>query len=85
MRANDVPMAPAVIGLILGPMSEQQFRRAVAISEGDLSVFVTRPISAALLAVAVAVLAAPRLLARWMPPRRRDVARSHCATRACHR
>ncbi len=68
MRANDVPMAPAVIGLILGPMSEQQFRRAVAIGEGDLSVFVTRPISAGLLAVAVAVLAAPRLLARWMPP-----------------
>ena len=69
MRANDVPLAPAVIGLILGPMSEQQFRRALAISEGDVSVFVTRPISAALLAVAVAVLAAPRLLARWMPPR----------------
>ena len=69
MRANDVPMAPAVIGLILGPMAEQQFRRAVAISEGDLSVFVTRPISAALLVVAVAVLAAPRTLARWMPPR----------------
>jgi putative tricarboxylic transport membrane protein len=69
MRANDVPMAPAVIGLILGPMSEQQFRRAVAISEGDLTVFVTRPISAVLLVVAVAVLAAPRILARWMPPR----------------
>jgi putative tricarboxylic transport membrane protein len=69
MRANDVPMAPAVIGLILGPMSEQQFRRAVAIGEGDLSVFVTRPISASLLIVAATVLAAPRLLARWMPPR----------------
>jgi putative tricarboxylic transport membrane protein len=50
-------------------MSEQQFRRAVAISEGDLTVFVTRPISAVLLVVAVAVLAAPRILARWMPPR----------------
>ncbi len=69
MRVHDVPLVPAVIGLILGPMAEQQFRRAVAISEGDLSVFVTRPISAALLVVAVAVLAAPRLLARWMPPR----------------
>jgi putative tricarboxylic transport membrane protein len=69
MRANDVPLAPAVIGLILGPMSEQQFRRAVAISEGDLSVFVTRPISGVLLVVAAVVLAAPRLLARWMPPR----------------
>jgi putative tricarboxylic transport membrane protein len=69
MRANDVPMAPAVVGLILGPMAEQQFRRAVSISEGDLSVFVTRPISAALLVLAVAVLAAPRILARWMTMR----------------
>ena len=69
MRANDVPLVPAVIGLILGPMSEQQFRRAVAISEGDLSVFLTRPISAALLVVALAVLVAPRLLERWIPPR----------------
>jgi putative tricarboxylic transport membrane protein len=69
MRANDVPLAPAVIGLILGPMSEQQFRRALAISEGDLTVFVTRPICVALLGAAVAMLAAPRLLARWMPPR----------------
>ena len=69
MRANDVPLAPAVIGLLLGPMSEQHFRRALAISEGDLSVFVTRPISAALLAVAVIVLAAPHFFARWMPPR----------------
>jgi len=50
-------------------MSEQQFRRALAISEGHLSVFVTRPISAALLVVALVVLAAPGLLARWMPPR----------------
>jgi putative tricarboxylic transport membrane protein len=69
MRANDVPLAPAVIGLILGPVSEQQFRRALAISEGHLSVFVTRPISAALLVVAFVVLTAPRLLTQWMPPR----------------
>ena len=48
MRVRDIPLVPAVIGLILGPLSEQQFRRAVAISEGDFSVFLTRPISAAL-------------------------------------
>ena len=69
MRANDVPMAPAVVGLILGPMAEQQFRRAVSISEGDLSVFVTRPISAALLVLAVVAVAAPRILARSMTMR----------------
>jgi putative tricarboxylic transport membrane protein len=71
MRAYHVPLVPAVIGLILGPLSEQQFRRATAISEGDLSVFLTRPISASLLLLAVAVLIVPRLLERWMPPRAR--------------
>jgi putative tricarboxylic transport membrane protein len=69
MRAYDVPLVPAVIGLILGPLSEQQFRRATAISEGDLSVFLTRPISATLLLLAAAFMLAPRLLERWMPPR----------------
>ena len=59
MRLLDVPLVPAVLGLVLGPMAEQQFRRAVAISEGDLTVFVTRPISGALLAAAVLVLIAP--------------------------
>jgi len=65
MRVLDVPLVPAVLGLVLGPMAEQQFRRAVAISEGDLSVFVTRPISAALLAAAALALLAPPLLKRW--------------------
>jgi putative tricarboxylic transport membrane protein len=68
MRVYDVPLVPAVLGLVLGPLSEQQFRRALAISEGDLSVFVRRPISAVLLAVAVAVLLGPGLLKRWLVP-----------------
>ena len=56
LRTLDVPLVPAVLGLVLGPMAEQQFRRAVAISEGDVSVFVTRPISAAFLLASVALL-----------------------------
>jgi putative tricarboxylic transport membrane protein len=60
MRRVDIPMAPAIIGMILGPMAEQQFRRALAISQGDPSVFLTRPISAFLLSLAVlAVVAVP--------------------------
>src|SRR5687767_13243155 len=55
MRAWDVPLVPAVLGLVLGPLSEQQFRRALAISEGDLTVFVSRPICATFLALAVLV------------------------------
>jgi putative tricarboxylic transport membrane protein len=59
MRVYNVPLVPAVLGLVLGPLAEQQFRRAVAISNGDVSVFFTRPISAVLLIVAALILAAP--------------------------
>ena len=59
MRIHDIPLAPAVLGLILGPMAEQHFRRAVAIAEGDYSVFLTRPLSASLLVAALLVLLAP--------------------------
>lgn len=59
MRIHDVPLVPAVLGLIMGPMAEQQFRRAVAISDGDLTVFATRPITATLLLVVLGDLVAP--------------------------
>jgi putative tricarboxylic transport membrane protein len=52
-------VAPAVIGLILGPLAETQFRRALAISQGDATIFFTRPITASLLALAALVLIAP--------------------------
>ncbi|MBL8386702.1 MAG: tripartite tricarboxylate transporter permease [Hydrogenophaga sp.] len=48
--------APLLLGLILGPMMEEYLRRALLISRGDWSVFVTRPLSASLLAVAVVLL-----------------------------
>jgi putative tricarboxylic transport membrane protein len=64
MRIYGVPLVPAVLGLVLGPLSELQFRRAMAISEGDLSVFVTRPISAALLLVAAMLLFGSRLVTK---------------------
>ena len=48
--------APLLLGLILGPMMEENLRRSMLLSRGDWSVFVTRPISAGLLAVAVLLL-----------------------------
>jgi TctA family transporter len=48
--------APLLLGFILGPMLEEHLRRAMIISRGDPTVFVTRPISAALLAFSVVVL-----------------------------
>ncbi len=64
MRVHDVPLVPAVLGLVLGPLAEMQCRRALAISEGDPSVFVTRPLCAVLLAVAAAALVVPPLVKR---------------------
>ena len=64
LRRFDFPVAPAVLGLILGPLAEQQARRALSISQGDWTVFVTRPISAAVLAAAVLALMAPRWFRR---------------------
>jgi putative tricarboxylic transport membrane protein len=64
MRRFDFPVAPVIVGMILGPMMENQFRRALAISQGDLSVFVTHPISATLLAIAAAVIVLPWVLRR---------------------
>ena len=48
--------APLLLGFVLGPMLEENLRRAMIISRGDPSVFVTRPISAGLMLVAVGVL-----------------------------
>ena len=62
MRRWDIPVAPAVIGLILGPLAETQFRRALSISQGDLSVFITQPISATVLAVSALLLVIPFFL-----------------------
>jgi putative tricarboxylic transport membrane protein len=53
-----VEPAPLVLGFVLGPMLEEHFRRSMLISSGDMTVFVTRPISAVLLAIAVVLLAA---------------------------
>ncbi|WP_119304937.1 tripartite tricarboxylate transporter permease [Dongia deserti] len=62
MRRFDFPVAPAIIGMILGPLAEQNFRRALSITQGDYTVFFTHPISATLLAIAALIIVAPFLL-----------------------
>jgi TctA family transporter len=48
--------APFLLGFVLGPLLEENLRRALIISRGDPTVFVTRPLSAVLLVLAVAAL-----------------------------
>lgn len=45
--------APLLLGLVLGPMMEENFRRALLLSRGNYSTFIDRPLSASLLAVAL--------------------------------
>jgi putative tricarboxylic transport membrane protein len=62
MRRWGIPVAPAVIGLILGPLAETQARRALAISQGSPAVFITQPISATILAISVLLLVVPLIV-----------------------
>ena len=65
----DFSMSPIVIGIILGPMAETNLRRSLVMSEGDYSVFVTRPICLSFLIIAVVTLflpiVGPKLWAWW--------------------
>ncbi|MBC7292740.1 MAG: hypothetical protein H5T84_01310, partial [Thermoleophilia bacterium] len=55
------PLPPLLLGLILGPMAESNFRRSLTMSHGDPMIFVTRPISLVLLILAVGMALWPAL------------------------
>lgn len=59
---NDFPVAPLVLALVLGPMIENNLRRALTISNGEFMIFFTKPLSLILLIVAAAWLLVPLLL-----------------------
>jgi putative tricarboxylic transport membrane protein len=61
MRKIDMPIAPLVLGLILGPFLEKSLRTSLEMSAGDFSIFFTRPLCFALLIIAAAVLLASAL------------------------
>jgi putative tricarboxylic transport membrane protein len=56
MSKHDFEPAPLVLAFVLGPLIEENLRRAMLIARGDPTVFITRPISAGLLLVAVVLL-----------------------------
>ncbi|MDQ7820283.1 MAG: tripartite tricarboxylate transporter permease [Armatimonadota bacterium] len=64
LRRAGYPLIPLILGLVLGGMLESEFRRAMIITGGDPSVFITRPLSALLLAAGVMFLARQLMHAR---------------------
>lgn len=68
MEANDIPVAPAVLGLVLGRLLEDSFMVSMIKSNWDLTVFFQRPVSAMLGAVSIILWSSPfiaALRARW--------------------
>jgi putative tricarboxylic transport membrane protein len=59
MRKLDYPAAPLVLGLVLGGAMERALRQSLMMSEGSLSILVTRPISAVMLSLALLILLIP--------------------------
>jgi putative tricarboxylic transport membrane protein len=59
MKRYDWAMAPMILGLVLGPLFETALRQSLTISHGSFAIFVTRPISALLLAFALVAVIAP--------------------------
>lgn len=53
MLRNNIPAFPLVIGLVLGPMLETRLKQSLSLSNGDFSVFLTRPIAATLLGFSI--------------------------------
>jgi len=61
MRKFDFPTAPVIIGMILGPMAEMNFRQAMTISQGSWMIFLEKPLSAFLLILTALALVGPPL------------------------
>jgi TctA family transporter len=74
--AFDFHVAPILLGYVLGPMVEEDFRRSLLLSHGDLSVFVQHPISAGFIAVSALLIALQVFV---------GIRSALCRTRARHR
>ena len=63
MKRVDIPAAPIILGMVLGKLMEEKMRQALVISDGNMMIFLNRPISLALLILAVVAITNPY----WKP------------------
>lgn len=69
-RKLDVPLAPLVLGVVLGNLMEQNLRRALSISNGEIGILFQSNISIGLWILALAVIVIPPLMRRWLGGRK---------------
>lgn len=77
MERLKIPLAPAVIALILGPLAESELRRALIIAHGDVALLVSSPISVILVVMSLGVCTSPFI--RWYLARKRGLKLSAAA------
>lgn len=65
MEDNGIPVAPAILGVVLGPLLEEYFINSMIKSDGSLIGFVNRPIAAVLAAVTIGIIAWTIIAALW--------------------
>jgi putative tricarboxylic transport membrane protein len=69
LRKLEFPMSALILGFVLGEMLEQNLRRALSISNGEVSILWSSPISLVLLILAIGMLVVPPLMRRLRRPR----------------
>jgi putative tricarboxylic transport membrane protein len=65
MRRFDIPVGPAVVAVILGPMAEENYRRAMQISQGEWVSLFTRPVSGTIFGIAALAFVLPVVIKWW--------------------
>ncbi len=76
MRRFNYPLAPALVGAILGPLAEEQLRRGLMINRGDWSFLVTSKIALSIYAIAILAVFGPRLWAMLRKPAKSQASRA---------
>jgi putative tricarboxylic transport membrane protein len=68
LRVLDYPLAPAVLAIVLGPIAEPKLRQSLLFSDGDVSIFFTRPIAGPITVIAIILILLPlfRVIRRKM-------------------
>jgi putative tricarboxylic transport membrane protein len=69
-RKLNIPMVPVILGILLGELMEKNLRRALTISDGDLSILYGSPLAVLFLSMAVAGFVLPIFFAKFVTPKR---------------
>lgn len=73
MRKNDYPTGPFILAVVLGPLAENYFRRTVMMGQGDVGIFIDRPISLSLIVVMIVITVGTILAKRLMNARKKKI------------